>query len=122
MTIDASAVQHIVKDHGQSVTFRRVTEGSYDPAAGETTGGSTDDETVTVAFVDYRENMIDGTTIERGDRKALMANNKADGTALNKTPKPGDEFVGAQSTVRAINVKRLEPGGTLVGFEIQCRE
>lgn len=102
---------------GESVTFRRVTEGSYDPSAGTTSGDTTDDETVTVSFIDYRDDQIDDGFIQRGDRMALL---NADG--VSKVPQIGDQFVGANDTVNVVNARELRLGGSAIVYQCQVRE
>lgn len=121
MSIDPLTIKTLLNDRGTSVTFRRVTEGGYDPSTGQTGAASTDDETVYVAFTDYRENLIDGQNVLQGDRKALLSNYQTDGTALTKTPAVGDEFVGEGSTVQVVEAHTIKDAGQVVGYICQVR-
>lgn len=112
----------LLREHGQGLTFRRVTEGAYDPATGTTGASSTDDETATIAFVNYKESLIDGGNIQRGDRKALIAALKADGSALSKTPQTSDQIVGEGDTVNIVQAKTIKSGSTVIAYECQVRE
>ena len=80
-------------------------------------GGTNDDEDAVVAMVNYREDRADGSLVELGDRKALMA---ADG--LSKVPQTGDQIVGFGDTVTVIAVKTIEVAGVKVGYSMQVRE
>jgi len=124
--IDAESVRYQIKNRGTEVTFQRVTGQSasdYDPASGSTTGSSSnDDETVKVAFVNYREREVDGTNVQRGDRKALMSAFQTNGNALTKEPQTDDKFVGEGSTVSIVSARTLKDAGTVVAYVCQVRE
>lgn len=113
----AESVKTLIAEHGETVTFRRVTAGGYDPATGTTAAGSTDDEIVKVAFVQYRENLVDGTNIQRGDRKALLS-----ASAATKVPKSQDQFIGVGDTVNVVSVQTIQSGGVDAAYICQVRE
>lgn len=116
------SIRTLLDTLGQDVTFRRVTEGTYDPATGQTGSATTDDETARVAFVNYRDELRDGQNIQMGDRKALMSATASDGSALSKTPKLQDQLVGQGDTVKVVAVKTIRAGDVLTGWELQVRE
>ena len=107
----------LLDTHGTSVTFRRVSEGAYDPSTGSTAAGSTDDETAVVYFANYRGVELQQSNIERGDRKAYV---KAAG--LSKSPQTGDQFVGEAETVSVVDAQRIQSGTTLIAFLCQVRD
>ena len=115
-------VKALLNEHGQDVTFRRVTEGSYNPATGTTAASSTSDETVKVAFLQYRVDLVDGVNIQRGDRKAVMSAFDTSGAALSKTPQTGDQLVGVGQTVQMVDVQRIQSGGNDLAFVCQVRQ
>lgn len=116
------AVQDLLGEQGYSVTFRRVTEGAYDPATGQTGASSTDDETVIMAFLDYKIAEIDGSQIQRGDRKAILSAYDSSGSLLSKTPRVNDQFVGEGDKVSVIDVQTIKSAGVVVGYVCQVRE
>jgi hypothetical protein len=60
---------------GGAATLRRPgADGSYDPATGQITGGSSAaDYPCEVQLVEFRESQIDGTLIKAADKKALVS-------------------------------------------------
>lgn len=120
--IQPSTIRQLLADRGQTLTFRRETEGSYDPATGTNGAASTDDETIKGCFLNYQDNLFDGDNVVRGDRRLIMSNYQSDGTVLSKSPQPGDKFIGQGDTVSVINAQTLKDGGNLIGFICQVRE
>lgn len=118
----AESVRFLLTEHGTSTTFRRVTEGAYNESTGTTGASSTDDETVRAAFLRYRASEIDGTNIQRGDRRAILAPFQTDGSALSKTPQTDDQLVGEADTVSVVEARKLKSGDTIIGYELQVRE
>lgn len=107
----------LINDMGYDVTFRRVIEGAYDPATGQTGASSTDDETAKVYFAQYTAREVDGKNIERGDRKALLRSQ-----GLSKEPQTGDQFVSVGDTVNVVNVTRVRVNGVVALYICQVRE
>lgn len=113
----AASSAELIDDIGASVTFRRVSESSYNSATGTTTSGANQDETVRALFLQYREAEIDGQLIQRGDRRAIVS-----ASGLTKTPAVGDVFVGKGDTVRVISVQKIEASGDGLVYACQVRE
>jgi len=112
----------LLREHGYDLTFRRPSNGgSYSPATGTVTGGSNADETARVVFLNYTSRDIDGTLVQRGDRKAVMAATY-NGTALSKTPQIDDELRGEGDAVRILSVQTIKSGATILAYICQARE
>jgi hypothetical protein len=112
----------LLADHGYDLTFRRPNNGgSYSPATGAITGGSNADETVRAVFVSYNANDIDGTLVQRGDRKAIIAATYG-GAALTKTPQMDDELRGEGDAVRVVSVQTIKSGSSILAYICQTRE
>ena len=112
----------LLREHGYDLTFRRPSNGgSYNPATGAVSGGSNADETARVAFLNYTSRDIDGTLVQRGDRKAVMAATY-NGTALSKTPQIDDELRGEGDAVRIVSVQTIKSGSTVLAYICQARE
>lgn len=93
----------------------------YDPTPG------VDIEAVcTVVYDSFRASEIDGTLIQQGDIKVLMAVTgftiaaDKDGNNAN-TPTPADRIKGDGKQYAIIDVKPLRPGGVTVMWEIVAR-
>lgn len=112
----------LLQEHGYDLTFRRPNNGgSYNAATGAITGGSNADETARVVFLNYISRDIDGTLVQRGDRKAVMAATY-NGTALSKTPQIDDELRGEGDAVRVVSVQTIKSGASILAFICQVRE
>lgn len=112
----------LLREHGYNLTFRRPANGgSYNPATGAVSGGSNADETARVVFLNYTSRDIDGTLVQRGDRKAVMAATY-NGTALSKTPQIDDELRGEGDAVRIVSVQTIKSGSSILAYVCQARE
>lgn len=112
----------LLREHGYDLTFRRPSNGgSYNPATGAVSGGSNADETARIVFLSYTARDIDGTLVQRGDRKAVMAATY-NGTALTKTPQIDDELRGEGDAVRVVSVQTIKSGASILAYICQVRE
>jgi len=112
----------LLRDHGYDLTFRRINNGgTYDPATGTVTGGSNSDETIRALFLNYNANDVDGTLVQRGDRKAVIAATYS-GNALSKTPQINDELRGEADAVRIVSIQTIKSGSSILAYVCQARE
>ena len=112
----------LLRDHGYDLTFRRINNGgTYDPATGTITGGSNSDETIRAIFLNYNANDVDGTLVQRGDRKAVIAATY-NGTAITKTPQINDELRDEGDAVRVVSVQTIKSGASILAYICQARE
>lgn len=112
----------LLQEHGYNLTFRRPRSGgSYNAATGAITGGTNADETARVVFLSYTARDFDGTLVQRGDRKAVMAATY-NGTALTKTPQIDDELRGEGDAVRIVSVQTIKSGASILAYICQARE
>ena len=102
----------LIANFGQSASIRRVTNSgdAYSPTQ------SAADTAVTCVVTDYAHRERDGTYVQARDRKVYVA---AEGLAI--TPTPGDKFVLGAMVYDIVHVGPLEPGGTVILFELQVR-
>lgn len=102
-------------DFGRTATFISKAGGSYDETTGAITVTSTN-YSVRVMLLTYRDGLVDGELIRRGDRKAIM---KAKG--FNTVPKTDDQLLLAGVTYNVIASKPIELTGVYVLFTLQIR-
>ncbi len=112
----AAVADSLIEEFGQLGAIRRTvspTGPDYDPAPGPEV-----DYPAQFAVMDYMATEIDGTRVLASDKKALLAV----GT-LTITPGLNDKLVEADGTVYRIvpPLKQLNPAGTPVMYELQCR-
>lgn len=67
-------------------------------------------------FDTWRNDQIDGTLIQRGDLKILVAS-----SGLTITPTPADKFKHSAKEYAIINVDPLQPAGIPVMWTVQAR-
>lgn len=113
-------VKHLLDDHGYDLTFRRATRAAYDPSTGAAALSSNSDETVRGLFINYRDRDIDGTLVQRGDRRALISPVYA-GSAITKEPQVDDELRGEADATRIVDVQTIKSGATVVAYACQVR-
>lgn len=111
----AATAKRLLTRFGQVVTVKRVTPGGYDPATGATTADVTNGYSCAGAVMNYASRDIDGTLVQRGDVRVLIAPDVAD------APKTGDTLAAAGRTLTVIRVDTLAPTGTAVLYDVQAR-
>lgn len=103
-------------EKGRTMVLRKRTPGAYDPATG-VAAVATADHNVLGAEFDYPALLIDGTTIQRGDKKIILA---ADGMTVEPD---ADDVVLVGGVVRnVIGVRAVNPAGTPVAYILQVRK
>ena len=110
------SVADLVDELGKSLTLRKVAEGTYDPATGEVSGGSTSDTSVVGVLYDYGDEDIDGTRILMGDRRCLIKTKN-----LSVVPEQGDRIVDGSTIYTVVGIKTHEAGSVVSGYNMHVR-
>jgi len=110
----AATATKLLAKFGRTVTHTIRTTGSYDPATGAVTITETT-QSATAALFDYGTKDIDGTLIQMGDKRALIA-------PLTTMPKPDDTLTVGTVVWTIKQVNELNPAGTTVMYEAQVRK
>tara|TARA_R110000824_G_scaffold80100_2_gene201669 strand:- start:1325 stop:1693 length:369 start_codon:yes stop_codon:yes gene_type:complete len=122
MRFDPYTIKTLISKHGQTTTFvSRTAEGTYDPATGSNSAGTTTSYTVTGYFYNYALEEIDGNDIIRGDRKLLLSTIDTSGTAIPE-PSTGDSFTGVGDTVVVMYTSKIFSGNQVMCYVCQVRE
>jgi hypothetical protein len=108
----AEDIAFLLEDHGSDLTLTRKAGGTYSPATGTITGGSTATHTLRGVFINYLDENVDGTVIRAGDRRLLVRASDAP-----VTPEIGD-VVGGMTLQ---DVRSYAPNGTPVAWACQAR-
>lgn len=113
-----SNLRVLLQNTGSDVVYTRPPASVYNPATGGTTEVPGTGLAVEArgAFVQYASNMIDGTLVLAGDRKFLTTSD-----LLSIEPQPFDLIDGEGGQVQVINVYRVAPNNTQVGYILQVR-
>ena len=100
---------------GRAMVLRKQTAAAYDPAAGSAAQTASDTDCVGAVF-DFPALLIDGTRIQRGDKKVLLASE-----GLTVTPDATDQLVIGDVVHSIVNVQPIGPDGTVVVYRLQVR-
>lgn len=101
----------LAQDFGQTLTLRKSTsQGTYNPATGTLSGGTTTDYEITGYFFSYSEGLATDN-VTRSTRRCLIP---ALGLAVE--PDDEDEILGVGDTVHIIRVTTMYSGTTKLGY------
>lgn len=100
----------------QTVTLTTTTPGTYDPATGTTSGGSTSTQSVRAVVEDYKGLALLNGLIQAGDKKITLP-----AANLTTAPKPTDTVTVGSLTYAVVGVSTVQPGPAAVIYELQCR-
>jgi hypothetical protein len=106
----------LLKQFGQPMTLRRVTDGAYDPATG-VVARSEQDTTVTGAVFGINDERVNGSTVLRGDKEATIS-----AKALAAPKANGDLLIVQGDRHQIVSVAPLAPGGVAVIYKLQIRK
>lgn len=106
----------LIGQFGRSATLRRqpASESAYTGAA---PAGSNTDYTCSVVFDEFSEGQIDGTVVQRGDRKAMVAR-----STLTVEPLPGrDTLIEGSNTWRVVGFMGYSSGSQEAAYMLHVR-
>lgn len=112
----AGTAQEMIAEFGRSVTLRRNSEGTYNPATDAISGATTTDVAVQAVFTEFKQKDIDGTLIQQGDKQVLVA-----AAALTSPPENNDILVDGSDQYRIIELMAIQPGDTALIYKVQVR-
>ena len=108
-----TTAQSLISEFGRSVTLRRTNPGAYNAATHSHSGGSTVDRTVMAVFTAYKQTEIDGTIIQRGDSRVLIAGYE---------PIKGDQIIDGTDVYNVIERETVKPGDVALLWKAQARK
>lgn len=107
-----NAIVDLMQENGSDLTLARQVGGSYNSQTGIVAGGTTATFTFRGVFINYDDKHIDGTLVERGDRRLLMQ-----ARGMTTAPLLGDVVDGH----RIIDVRPIAPKGVAIAYACQVR-
>jgi hypothetical protein len=102
-------------DKGRAMTLHKQTPGTYNPATGSAPITEADHACIGAEF-DFPALLIDGTSIQYGDKKVLIA-----AQGLDVEPDVGDFITSGSTRRKVIASKAVAPAGTVVIWQLQVR-
>lgn len=109
-----SHVTNLINDKGKTLTLRKVTEGTYNPATGSVSNTTADTSTYGM-MLNFKDQDYDGTIIQRSDRKVVL---RVDGVV----PEIQDQIIEGGDTYRVLNVRTIEEAGTDIVYILHVRK
>jgi hypothetical protein len=108
-----ATADRLIGRFGQAAALKRPNSSgpAYAPVEGTPTSYA-----VTVVVNDYRNAEIDGTRVQSGDKKVMMAKG-----SLAIEPTTSDTLVIGGKEHAIVEVRPLNPGGTVILYEVQAR-
>jgi len=107
------AVNTLLSKFGSSLTLTRVTGATYNAGTGQTSTGTTTNFIIRGVFINYSDELMDGTVVRIGDRRLLVG---PSGSAT--TPQIGDVVGG----LKLIDVRVYAPAGVPIAWACQARK
>ena len=111
----SATAAELIAEFGQTITLERSAPGAYDASTG-IVPVTTTSLSGTGIDLDYTVREIDGTLVQRGDRKLLMS------VKAGVVPAVSDVAIVGAVRFRVLAVKPLAPGGVTLTYELQCRQ
>lgn len=105
----------LLSERGRAMVLRRRVPGAYDPATG-TAAQTVTDTACSGATFPFPALLIDGTRIQVGDLKVLLAVQ-----GLTFEPAIGDQLLIGGAVHQVMNVQPIGPDGTVVVYRLQVR-
>jgi len=110
---DQADAAELIEEFGQAGSLREMvkTGPAYDPTL------TAEDHAVSFAVLDYDVRQIDGARILATDKMVYLS-----AVGLTIEPKPGHMLVESGGGLyNVVNARPLNPGGTVVYYEVQVR-
>ena len=117
---DSYSLRQLIQEHGQTCSLLINSNGAYNSDTGSVTT-TTATYTVRAYFYDYEPNMVDGSSIQVGDRRVVLSRYDALGVAIPE-PSSGDQISGAGDKVNIVSVKKVVSNGVVMCYLLQTRE
>jgi hypothetical protein len=115
--MNAYNLLRLVQRHGSTLTLHKVAEGTYDPATGSLTGGSTTEYEITGYMYDAIEGTLDENNIRRATKKVIIP-----ALGLTVVPDDGDYISGLGDKVHIVGVTTHYSSGLAVLYTCEVRE
>ena len=109
----------LLNQHGKNVTFNSISLGTYSPTTGSISN-STATHTVKAYFFDYKDNMVDGSALQKGDRRVVLKTTNTSGTTI-PAPKANDTLVSNSKTLKVVKSDIIESAGVPICYLLQVR-
>ena len=117
----AAMADELLREFGKTLTLQQIAPGQYDPAAGAAVDTVTDFPAAVGALFDYElltsgQTFMDASLLAVGDKQCYLS------PIGVPEPRVGFQVVDGAETWRVMSVKKVDPAGTPVLYELQLRK
>lgn len=116
-TRSVKTATRLITNFGQNMVLRVDTKGAYDPATGESPVTSVDNDVIGVIFELTRQPI--GENFQQD--MLVLANHKQCLLTVGISPNVSDKLVVGVVTYSIVTVKELNPGGTVIFYDLVLR-
>lgn len=116
-TQDALDAKQDIEDAGREIIIRNFSPVVYDVDTDTETGGIASDQTCFALETAYKQNEIDGTIIQVGDKRFLIAS-----ASLTVLPKTSDILIDGNDQYKIQSVSQVNPGNVPILYKLQVRK
>jgi|TARA_R110000744_G_scaffold6867_7_gene23737 hypothetical protein len=110
----ATTASKLLLDLGQAATWAHNNDdGTFDPATGVTTSGTTTAYTGNGALLDFDVSRVDGTSVLRTDKRFVLE--------AASVPEVSDIVTINSIAYQVVSIRETNPAGTVVMYELQLR-
>ncbi len=109
----AETTTRLLTAHGQAITLRRTSGGTYTASTDTYSGQTTTTLSAYGVVTNYRADQIDGSAIRRGDRRLVLD--------ASVTPTQADEVLLDGAYWSIVNIEAKNPAGTPISYVVQVR-
>ena len=113
-----SSLNVLLNQHGKNVVFNSISIGTYNPVTG--LNNTTTPFTVKAYFFDYKDNMVDGSAVQKGDRRVALKPHNTSGISI-PAPKANDKIVSGSKTLNIVRSDVVESAGVTMCYLLQVR-
>lgn len=113
-----SSLNVLINQHGKNVTFNSISIGTYNPVTG--LSNTTATYTVKAYFFDYKDSMIDGGSVQKGDRRVVLKPHDTSGLII-PAPKANDTIISGGKTINIVRSEIVESAGVTMCYLLQVR-
>jgi hypothetical protein len=106
----------LIGDFGKTVTYKQRAS-SFDPSTGKTSFTETASSAIIAPPEPYKQNRIDGSTIQNGDAMTSVA-----GSAISFVPEIGDRVLMNGVDWNVVAVNPVFSGELVAMYELQLRQ
>ena len=113
-----SSLNVLLNQHGKDIALNSISIGTYNPITG--LSNTITSYTVKAYFFDYRDNMVDGNSVQKGDRRVAIKPFDIE-NVTTPSPKANDTITSGGKTLNIVRSDIIESAGVIMCYLLQVR-